>query len=76
VPLSYDVYVAPSIPTTIPDRPPDLERRWWSPISATLISGESDAILVDALMTVEQARDLADWVAASGKNLTTIYVTQ
>ena len=73
--LSYDVYVAPSIPTTIPDLPPDLERRWWSPISSTLISGESDAVLVDALMTVEQARDLADWVAASGKNLTTIYVT-
>ncbi|MDJ0418590.1 MBL fold metallo-hydrolase [Rhodococcus opacus] len=73
--LSYDVHVAPSIPTAIPDLPPGLDRRWWSPITSTLISGESDAVLVDPLMTVEQARHLADWVAASGKNLTTIYVT-
>ena len=73
--LSYDVHVAPSIPTAIPDLPPGLDRRWWSPITSTLISGESDAVLVDPLMTVEQARHLSDWVAASGKNLTTIYVT-
>jgi glyoxylase-like metal-dependent hydrolase (beta-lactamase superfamily II) len=73
--LSYDVHVAPSIPTAIPDLPPDLDRRWWSPITSTLISGESDAVLVDPLLTVEQARHLADWVAASGRNLTTIYVT-
>jgi glyoxylase-like metal-dependent hydrolase (beta-lactamase superfamily II) len=30
---------------------------------------------VDAFMTVEQATALADWVAATGKNLTTIYIT-
>ena len=54
--LSYDVHVAPGIPTAIPDLPPDLDRRWWSPITSTLISGESDAVLVDPLMTVEQAR--------------------
>jgi glyoxylase-like metal-dependent hydrolase (beta-lactamase superfamily II) len=47
----------------------------WSPISATLISGERDAVLVDALMTVGQARDLAAWVAAHGKALTTVYIT-
>lgn len=73
--LCYDVHVAPSIPTAIPDLPPGLDRRWWSPITSTLVSGESDAVLVDPLMTVEQARHLGDWVAASGKNLTTIYVT-
>jgi glyoxylase-like metal-dependent hydrolase (beta-lactamase superfamily II) len=42
---------------------------------ATLISGERDAILVDPLMTIDQGRALADWIAASGKNLTTVYVT-
>jgi glyoxylase-like metal-dependent hydrolase (beta-lactamase superfamily II) len=47
----------------------------WSPISATLICGERDAVLVDALLTTGQARDLADWVAATGKNLTTVYIT-
>jgi glyoxylase-like metal-dependent hydrolase (beta-lactamase superfamily II) len=32
-------------------------------------------VLVDTPITVEQARALADWVVASGKNLTTIYAT-
>jgi len=47
----------------------------WSPISATLISGKRDAVLVDAFITVEQAGALVEWVEAHGKNLTTIYVT-
>jgi glyoxylase-like metal-dependent hydrolase (beta-lactamase superfamily II) len=37
--------------------------------------GKRDAVLVDTFITVEQADILVDWVAASGKNLTTIYVT-
>ncbi|GAA4701495.1 MBL fold metallo-hydrolase [Pseudonocardia yuanmonensis] len=73
--LRYDVYVAPSIPTAIPDLPPDLDRRWWSPISSTLIHGERDAVLVDPLMTIDQAVALAEWVSAFDKNLTTVYVT-
>ena len=47
----------------------------WSPISPTLIFGKRDAVLVDTFITVEQADILVDWVAASGKNLTTIYAT-
>jgi glyoxylase-like metal-dependent hydrolase (beta-lactamase superfamily II) len=39
------------------------------------ISGKRDAVLVDTFITVGQASALADWVAASGKNLTTIYAT-
>ncbi|MGW4983786.1 MBL fold metallo-hydrolase [Streptomyces mirabilis] len=73
--LSWTVHVAPSIPTEIADLPPDIPRRMWSPITATLIKGERDAVLVDALMTAEQADRLADWVAASGMNLTTVFVT-
>ncbi|MFC9643051.1 MBL fold metallo-hydrolase [Streptomyces mirabilis] len=73
--LSWSVHVAPSIPTEIADLPPDVPRRMWSPITATLIAGERDAVLVDALMTAEQADRLADWVAASGMNLTTVFVT-
>lgn len=74
-PLSWSVHTAPSIPTEISDLPPDLPRRMWSPITSTLIIGEHDAVLVDALMTTEQASRLADWVATSGKNLTTVFVT-
>src|SRR5258705_12193913 len=43
--------------------------------SSTLVSGERDAGLVDTPITVEQARALANWVVARGKNLTTIYAT-
>jgi glyoxylase-like metal-dependent hydrolase (beta-lactamase superfamily II) len=74
-PLTFDVFVAPAVPTVSDDLPPGATERWWSPISATLISGQQDAVLVDALLTVGQARDLADWVAAHRKRLTAIYIT-
>src|SRR6266850_8043954 len=44
-------------------------------MASTLIYGKTDALLVDAFMTVEQANALADWVASKNKNLTTIYIT-
>ncbi|WP_405467821.1 MBL fold metallo-hydrolase [Streptomyces canus] len=73
--LTYEVFVAPGIPTTVTDLPPDLDRRMWSPISSTLIQGERDAVLVDPLMTVAQADALSEWVAARGKRLTAVYIT-
>jgi glyoxylase-like metal-dependent hydrolase (beta-lactamase superfamily II) len=73
--LKYSVYVAPSKPAVSDDLPPDENRRMWSPTSATLIHGARDAVLVDALLTTDEGRALADWVAASGKNLTAIFVT-
>src|SRR5580692_2098274 len=73
--LSWEVFLAPSIPAITSDLPPGEKERPWPPISSTLISGERDAVLVDTPITVEQARALANWVAARGKNLTTIYTT-
>ena len=73
--LTFDTFVAPPVPVVTNDLPPGQSSRAWSPIAATLISGERDAVLVDPLMTIEQGRALADWVAATGKNLTTVYVT-
>ena len=73
--LHWDVFVAPGIPVETHDLPPGTQQRVFSPISATLISGQRDAVLVDALLTVEQADALGKWVAAHGKHLTTIYVT-
>ena len=73
--LTWDVHLTPAEPTVTDDLPPGLRQRMWSPTSATLISGDQDAVLVDALLTVGQARALADWVAATGKNLTTVYIT-
>ncbi len=73
--LDYDVYVTPGIPVETLDLPPGMQQRLWSPRSATLIYGERDAVLVDAFITVEQARALGEWVEAHGKHLTTIYAT-
>src|ERR1700694_1817589 len=73
--LTWDVFLAPSIPAVTSDLPPGEKQRRWPPISSTLISGERDVVLVDTPITVEQARALANWVVASGKNLTTIYAT-
>ena len=69
------MFLAPSIPAITTDVPPGEQQRPWPPISSTLISGERDAVLVDTPITVEQARALANWVVARGKNLTTIYAT-
>jgi glyoxylase-like metal-dependent hydrolase (beta-lactamase superfamily II) len=73
--LTYQVYVTPILATATKDFPPGDSRAVWSPISATLISGRRDAVLVDPLMTVEQGMAVADWVSTTGKNLTTVYVT-
>ena len=73
--LTWEVFLAPSIPAITSDVPPGETERPWPPISSTLISGERDAVLVDTPITVEQARALVNWLVARGKNLTTIYAT-
>src|SRR6202795_4631039 len=57
------------------DLPPGKEELMWVANSSTLICGERDAILVDTFLTTEQSQTLLDWIVASGKNLTAIYIT-
>ena len=45
------------------------------PVSSVLVSGEKDAILVDAQFAKAQAQQLVDKIRASGKHLTTIYIS-
>lgn len=73
--LKWDVFVAPSIPVVTTDFAPGEHERPWPPISSTLIYGLKDAVLVDSFITLGQARAQADWIASTGKNLTTIYAT-
>ena len=73
--LSWDVFVTPGIPIVTRDLPPGVRDAYFQAMASTLIYGMRDAVLVDAFMTVKQANALADWVAAKGKNLTTIYIT-
>ncbi|MFL1465973.1 MBL fold metallo-hydrolase [Marinobacter sp. HN1S83] len=45
------------------------------PVSSTLITGERDAILIDAQFSNSEAQELVELIQASGKNLTTIYIS-
>jgi glyoxylase-like metal-dependent hydrolase (beta-lactamase superfamily II) len=45
------------------------------PVTSVLVSGEKDAILIDAQFTLSDAHRLAGMILDSKKNLTTIYVT-
>src|SRR5580704_3382987 len=62
-------------PGLVRDLPSGKEELRWVANSSTLISGERDAILVDTFLTTEQSQTLSDWIVASGKNLTAIYIT-
>ena len=62
-------------PGLVRDLPPGKEELMWVANSSTLIWGERDAILVDTFLTTDQSQTLLDWVLASGKNLTAIYIT-
>ncbi|MEH8015773.1 MBL fold metallo-hydrolase [Rheinheimera muenzenbergensis] len=45
------------------------------PVSSSLISGEKEAILVDAQFSLADANAVVELVRASGKTLTTIYIS-
>jgi glyoxylase-like metal-dependent hydrolase (beta-lactamase superfamily II) len=47
----------------------------WPASSASLVSGERDAVLIDALITFDEARQAAEWIRARGKRLTAVYIT-
>src|SRR5208282_4736680 len=73
--LTVNVFTAPG-KTMVGERPkPFGEALGFDPITSTLIFGEHDAVLVDAMMTVAEAEALADWVALHNRNLETIYIT-
>jgi glyoxylase-like metal-dependent hydrolase (beta-lactamase superfamily II) len=73
--LSVNVFTAPG-KTMVGERPrPFGEPLGFDPITSTLIFGEYDAVLVDAMLTVAEAEALADWIALHNRNLETIFIT-
>lgn len=73
---TLSTFDAPARPGNLALGVPAPEGGWtWPPTSVTLIAGEREAVLVDTLPTVVDSRQLADWIAASGRDLTTIYIT-
>jgi glyoxylase-like metal-dependent hydrolase (beta-lactamase superfamily II) len=73
--LSIDVFNSGYKP--IPGGPgwDDRTPATWPASTSTLISGDRDALLVDALMTTSEGERLAAWVRNSGKRPRAIFVT-
>jgi glyoxylase-like metal-dependent hydrolase (beta-lactamase superfamily II) len=74
-PLSIDVYVAPMRPYTCLDHLGEGEVATWAPSSSTLISGLTEGILIDALLTFENADQIAGWAKRFGKKIAGVYIT-
>jgi glyoxylase-like metal-dependent hydrolase (beta-lactamase superfamily II) len=73
--LSVNVFTAPEKTMAGERTRPFGPQPAFDAITSTLIYGENDAVLVDAMGTVAEAEALADWVALHDRNLTTIYIT-
>jgi glyoxylase-like metal-dependent hydrolase (beta-lactamase superfamily II) len=73
--LGVNVFNAPG-KVMVGERPkPFGEPLGFDPMTSTLIFGEYDAVLVDAMTTVAEAEALANWIALHNRNLETIYIT-
>jgi len=73
--LSYRVLVLDPIPFADTEKTPEGEARMFQPIAVTLITGETDAVLVDPPMTSAQTEAVGKWVEASGRRLRAIVST-
>ncbi|MFE7722709.1 MBL fold metallo-hydrolase [Nocardia rhizosphaerihabitans] len=72
-PIRATVYVGrwPQIPHDWPE----MASGTFSPTTATIVSGPTEAVLIDAQYLKDDVRDLGDLIERTGKRLTTIYVT-
>ena len=73
--LGVNVFTAPGKSMVGERSRPFGEPLGFDPMTSTLIFGEHDAVVVDALTTVAEAEALADWVALHHRNLRIIYIT-
>jgi glyoxylase-like metal-dependent hydrolase (beta-lactamase superfamily II) len=73
--LSLDVFNSGYKP--IPGGPgwPENEQATWPASTSTLIASDTDAILVDALLTTAEGERLAMWVKESGKTPFLVFIT-
>ncbi|MFI5623062.1 MBL fold metallo-hydrolase [Nocardioides sp. NPDC051685] len=59
----------------IPAEPGEVPPGTFSPTTATLISGPTEIVLIDALHLKDEVDQLGDLIERTGKRLTTIYIT-
>ncbi|MDX3072569.1 MBL fold metallo-hydrolase [Streptomyces sp. MI02-7b] len=74
-PLAYSTLVVDGAPRAGAQRLPDGGPIVSSPITTTLIHGETDAVLVDVPFTRDQIKETGDWIEASGRRLRHVYIT-
>jgi glyoxylase-like metal-dependent hydrolase (beta-lactamase superfamily II) len=72
--LRADVWVSSRLPIAVKRRG---EESAFSPISSTLIHGDSEAVLVDTPISITQTEELIRWIeqTAPGKSLKYVYIT-
>ena len=73
--LRYEVFVSDPIGLNVDGPLPNGEPRMFAPLSSTLIFGAHDAVLTDPPLTIDQGKAVGDWIEATGKTLTHIFVT-
>ena len=73
--LHLYVFVVPYKPIAGLIPPMSKGEATWPATSVSLITGERDAVLIDAALTTQDAEQIVKWIEATGKNLTTIYIT-
>jgi glyoxylase-like metal-dependent hydrolase (beta-lactamase superfamily II) len=74
--IKLDVYVSPYKPTVsvLPEWN-TAEQATWPASSVSLLTGEEEAVLIDALITFAEAELVVEWIRATGKELVTVYIT-
>lgn len=75
VPIRATVVVGrwPNVP--VEEMPDLIPSGTFSPATATLVSGATEVVLIDALHLKEEVEELGDLIERTGKKLTTIYIT-
>lgn len=73
--LSIDVFNSGYKPIPGGPRWDDSTSATWPATTSTLISGDRDAILVDALLTTSEGERLAAWMQDTGKRPNMIFLT-
>jgi glyoxylase-like metal-dependent hydrolase (beta-lactamase superfamily II) len=73
-PLQWKLFIRRR-PSATQGTPPGKDELKWVANTVALINGERDALLVDTFLSEAQTAELADWIAQSGKRLSTIYIT-
>jgi glyoxylase-like metal-dependent hydrolase (beta-lactamase superfamily II) len=74
--IKLAVYVSPYKPivSVLPEWN-TAEQATWPATSVSLLTGEKEAVLIDALITFAEAQHVVEWIRATGKQLITVYIT-